>query len=78
MKKNPLSNAQLTSLGNYIIFDQKDVKVYQNFIVLGTPIIERQHLDSIYVPIESTYIDKIMKNETVEHMKDLDMLNIVN
>ncbi|KAM1154251.1 hypothetical protein FF1_036630 [Malus domestica] len=65
MKKNMLSVPQLTSLGNYVLFGPQDVKVYRHLKILGTPTMERQRLQSIYVmSAETAYVDKTRKNET--------------
>ncbi|KAH7847776.1 hypothetical protein Vadar_030135 [Vaccinium darrowii] len=67
MKKNLLSVSQLTSSGNYVVFGPKDVKVYQSLKPVGTPIMERRRLESIYVmSAESAYVDKTRKNETAD------------
>jgi Integrase core domain/GAG-pre-integrase domain len=64
MKKNLLSVSQLTAQGNYVVFGPHEVKVYRNLKTSGTPVIEGQKLESIYVmSAESTYIDKTRKNE---------------
>ena len=41
MKKNLLSVSQLTSLGNYVVFGPKDVKVYCNSKPTSPPLMER-------------------------------------
>ncbi|KAH7847882.1 hypothetical protein Vadar_031260 [Vaccinium darrowii] len=67
MKKNLMSVSQLTSSGNYVVFDLKDVKVYQSLKPVGTPIMEGRRLESIYVmSAESAYVDKTRKNETAD------------
>ena len=40
MKKNLISVPQLTSSGNYVLFEPEDVKVYQNVKITGTPFME--------------------------------------
>ncbi len=40
MKKNLLSVPQLTSFGNYVVFEPDDVKVFRNLSLCGKPIVE--------------------------------------
>ena len=72
MKKNLLSVPQLTSLGNYVLFGPRDVKVYRHLKILGTPTMEGRRLQSVYVmSAETAYVDKTRKNETTDlwHMR---------
>ncbi|KAM2846143.1 hypothetical protein COP2_029103 [Malus domestica] len=65
MKKNLLSVPQLTSLGNYVLFGLRDVKVYRHLKILGTPTMEGRQLQSVYVlSAETAYVDKTRKNKT--------------
>ena len=67
VKKNLLSITQLADEGNWLLFGPKDVKVYKELIVIGTPTMEAKRMDSVYVmPVESTYMDKTRKNETAD------------
>uniref|UniRef100_A0A2N9EMD7 Retrovirus-related Pol polyprotein from transposon TNT 1-94-like beta-barrel domain-containing protein n=1 Tax=Fagus sylvatica TaxID=28930 RepID=A0A2N9EMD7_FAGSY len=67
VKKNLLSVAQLVDLGNWVLFGLKYVKVYKEIVVIGTPMMEGQQMESIYVmSAESAYVDKTRKNETVD------------
>ena len=67
MKKNLLSLAQLTSSGHYVLFGPQDVKVYEDLKIAGTPTMEGQKLESVYVmSAESAYVDKTRKNETAD------------
>ncbi|KAA0045163.1 UBN2_3 domain-containing protein [Cucumis melo var. makuwa] len=67
MKKNLVPISQLTSAGNFVVFGPKDVKVYHNLKVSGTPLMEGQMMDSIYVMLaETTYMNKTRKNETAD------------
>ena len=62
-----MSVSQLTTSGNYVVFAPEDVKVYQNLMPIGTPIMKGQRLESIYVmSLESAYVDKTRKNETAD------------
>ena len=40
VKKNLLSVAQLADSGNWVLFGPKDVKVYKEIVVIGTPTME--------------------------------------
>uniref|UniRef100_A0A2N9I9Z4 Kinesin motor domain-containing protein n=1 Tax=Fagus sylvatica TaxID=28930 RepID=A0A2N9I9Z4_FAGSY len=67
VKKNLLSVAQLADSGNWVLFGPKDVKVYKEIVVIGTPTMEGQRMESVYVmSAESAYVDKTRKNETVD------------
>ena len=67
MKKNLMTISQLTSVGNFVVFGPNDVKVYHNFKVSGTPLIEGRRMDFIYVmSAETAYVNKTRKNETVD------------
>jgi GAG-pre-integrase domain len=47
------------------VFGPHEVKVYRNLKTSGTPVIEGQKLESIYVmSAESAYIDKTRRNKT--------------
>uniref|UniRef100_A0A2N9FFS6 CCHC-type domain-containing protein n=1 Tax=Fagus sylvatica TaxID=28930 RepID=A0A2N9FFS6_FAGSY len=59
--------AQLADSGNWVLFGPKDVKVYKEIVVIGTPTMEGQRMESVYVmSAESAYVDKTRKNETVD------------
>lgn len=65
-EENLLSVSQLTSLGNYVLFNPQNVRMYQDVKILGTYIIEGRRLKLVYVlPAEFTYVNKTRKNETV-------------
>lgn len=50
-----------------MVFVPYEVKVYHNLKASSTPIMEGHKLESIYVMLaESTYVDKIQKNETFD------------
>ena len=67
VKKNLLSVAQLADSSNWVLFGPKDVKVYKKIVVIGTPTMEGQQLESVYVmSAESAYVYKTQKNETVD------------
>ena len=67
MKKNLLSMSQLTNFGKYVVFGLKDINIYDKLKVVGSPIMEGWHMDSIYVmSIGLAYIDKTWKNETID------------
>lgn len=64
-KKNFLSVSQLTTYGNYIVFEPDNVKVYKSLKVTSEPIMEGKRLGSIYViTLQTTYFDNTRKNET--------------
>ena len=59
MKKNLLSIAQLTSLGQFVLFGPQDVKVYCDLKISKKPIMEGRRLESTYMmSIETAYVDK--------------------
>ena len=65
VKKNLLLVMQLADEGNWLLFGPKDVKVYKELIVIGTPTMEAKRMDSVYVmSTELAYVDKTRKNET--------------
>lgn len=65
MKKNLSSVSQLKAPGNYVVFGPKDVKVYQDIEIKGTPIMKGTRSESIYVmSAEAAYIDKTRQSET--------------
>ena len=67
IKKNLLSMAQLTTSGPYVLFGPRDVKMYLDLKISGSPIMEGRRLGSVYVmSAESTCDDKKRKNETVD------------
>ena len=67
MTKNLLSVSQLTASGNYVLFGPRDGKVYQNLEDNSIPILEGQHLESVYVmSAQIAYVDKTRKNETTD------------
>uniref|UniRef100_A0A2N9HGS9 GAG-pre-integrase domain-containing protein n=1 Tax=Fagus sylvatica TaxID=28930 RepID=A0A2N9HGS9_FAGSY len=67
VNKNLLSVAQQADSGNWVLFVPKDVKVYKEIVVIGTPTMEGQQMESVYVmSAESAYVDKTRKNETVD------------
>lgn len=72
MKKNLLSVAQLASLGHYVLFGPRDVKVYHDLKISEKPTMEGRQLKSVYVmSAESAYVEKTKKNETTNlwHMR---------
>ena len=67
VKKNLLLVTQLADEGYWLLFGPKDVKVYKEVIVIGTPTMEAKRMDSVYVmSAESDYMDKTRKNETTD------------
>ena len=67
VKKNLLLVTQLADEGYWLLFGPKDVKVYKEVIVIGTPTMEAKRMDSVYVmSAESYYMDKTRKNETTD------------
>ncbi|XP_062079284.1 uncharacterized protein LOC133783653 [Humulus lupulus] len=64
MKKNLLSVAQLTTSGHHVVFAPRDVKIYQDLKISGTPMMKGRRLESVYVmSAESAYVDKTRKSE---------------
>ena len=49
IKKKFLSMLQLAKSRNYIVFSPKDDKIYDKLKVIGSPIMEGWHMDSVYV-----------------------------
>ncbi|GKV15085.1 hypothetical protein SLEP1_g25886 [Rubroshorea leprosula] len=67
MIKNLLSMSQLIALGNYVVFRPKDVKVYQQLKIEGTPIMKGEKWDFVYVMFaETAYVGKTSKNDTFD------------
>lgn len=61
------SVTQLANEGNWLLFSFKDVKMYKELIVIGTPTTEAKRMDFVYVMLaESAYVDKAWKNETTD------------
>ena len=67
MKKNLISVPQLTSLRKYVMFGPEHVKVYRSVKIVGTPIMEGQKLESVYVmSAQTAYVDKTRRNKTAD------------
>ena len=67
MKKNLLSIEHLTSKDHFILFGPQDVRIYHDLEIKKDVVIKGQRLNSGYVmSAQTTYIDKIRKNETAD------------
>ena len=59
VNKNLLSVSQLADSSNWVLFVPKDVKVYKEIVVISTPTMEGQQMESVYVmSAELAYVDK--------------------
>lgn len=65
MKKNFLSMAQLTSSGCYVLFNPRDVKVYDDIKISEKPMIVGRQMELIYIlSAEYAYVEKTKRNKT--------------
>ena len=67
IKKNLLSVPQLITSRNYVLFGPEDIKVFQDVKIIGMATKEERRVESVYVlSAESAYVDKTLKNETID------------
>ena len=65
MKTHLLIVSQLAKFEKYVMFGLADVKIYDKLKVIGSLVLEKRHMDFVYVKfIETTYIDNTQQNYT--------------